>query len=56
MWVFVFRGYFPGPAMRYVLPIGVIALATTLIESLPFTDIDNITIPLVSVLIGFLVF
>lgn len=54
--VFVWRGYFPGPIALYLLPIGVIAAATTLVESLPFTDIDNITIPLVSVLIGFLVF
>ena len=56
VWVFVIHGYFPGPALRYMLPIGVIALATTFIESLPFADIDNISIPLVSVLIGFLVF
>lgn len=56
MGVFVWHGYFPGPMTRYLLPIGVIAAVTTLVESLPFTDIDNITIPLVSVLIGFLVF
>ena len=56
IWVFVWRGYFPGPIAFYLLPIGVITAATTLVESLPFTDIDNITIPLVSVLIGFLVF
>lgn len=56
MWVFVWQGYFPQPMSRYLLPIGVIALGTTLIESLPFTDVDNITIPLVSILIGFLVF
>jgi len=56
VWVFVLHGYFPGPTSRYFLPIGVIALVTALIESLPFADIDNVTIPLVSVLIGFLVF
>lgn len=56
LWVFVWHGYFMAPITRYLLPIGVIALGTTLIESLPFTDVDNITIPLVSVLIGFLVF
>ncbi|MBW6466257.1 MAG: phosphatidate cytidylyltransferase, partial [Brevefilum sp.] len=56
VWVFVNQGYFQGPIMRYVLPIGLIALLTTFVESLPFADIDNITIPLVSVLIGFLVF
>jgi phytol kinase len=56
VWVFVRHSYFPDPTSRYILPIGVIALATTLIESLPFADIDNVTIPLVSVLIGLLVF
>jgi phytol kinase len=56
VWVFVLYGYFPAPTTRYLLPIGVIALATTLIESLPFADIDNITIPLFSVLIGLLIF
>lgn len=56
LWAFVGQGYFPSPMARYILPIGVIALGTTLIESLPFTDVDNITIPLVSVLIGWFVF
>lgn len=56
LWAFVWQGYFPPPIIRYLLPIGVIALGTTLVESLPYADVDNITIPLVSVLIGFLVF
>lgn len=56
LWAFVNQGYFPAPITRYIIPIGIIALGTTLIESLPFADIDNITIPLVSVLIGFIVF
>ncbi len=56
VWVFVRQGYFTDPINAFLLPIGIIAVVTTLIESLPFADIDNITIPLVSVLIGFLVF
>jgi phytol kinase len=56
VWIYVSRGYFPGPMVDYLLPIAVIAIGTTLVESLPFPDIDNITIPLVSVLIGLLVF
>lgn len=56
VWAFVRQGYFSTPIQGYLLPIGVIALVTTIIESLPYADIDNITIPLVSVLIGFLVF
>jgi phytol kinase len=54
LWVFVGQGYFPGPIAHYLLPIGMMALATTLVESLPFTDIDNLTVPLISVLLGLL--
>ena len=54
LWVFVGQGYFPGPIGHYLLPIGMMALATTLVESLPFTDIDNLTVPLISVLLGLL--
>jgi phytol kinase len=56
IWIFVGQGYFPAPMTRYILPIGLIALVTTFVESLPYADIDNITIPLVSVLIGLMVF
>jgi phytol kinase len=54
VWVFVGQGYFPGPITKYLLPIGIIAIVTTLVESLPFADIDNLTVPLVSVVLGLL--
>lgn len=54
--VYVWKGYFPGPFSSFLLPVGIIAVVTTLIESLPFADIDNLTVPLVSVLLGFLLF
>ena len=56
VWVFVWQGYFPAPILRYLIPIAVIAVGTMLVESLPFQDIDNITIPLISVIIGLFVF
>jgi len=56
VWVFIWQGYFPGTILRYLGSIGLIAILTTLIESLPFSDIDNITIPLFSVLLGMLLF
>jgi phytol kinase len=56
VWVFVGQGYFPGPITRYLIPIGIIAIVTTLVESLPFADIDNLTVPLVSVTLGLLLF
>ena len=54
--IYVWMGAFSGPVSRFVLPVTWIALGATLIESLPFKDIDNLTITLVSVLIGHIVF
>jgi len=56
VWVFISQAYLPGSILDYLGIIGLIALSTTLIESLPFADIDNITIPVVSVLLGLLLF
>jgi len=41
---------------QYLLPIAVIAVATTITESLPYSDVDNITVPLVSSLLGLFIF
>jgi dolichol kinase len=49
-------GVFPSPFSIYLLPITVIALVGTLVESLPFKDVDNITVTLVAVLLGQLMF
>jgi len=56
VWFFFRQGYFSGSFLDTLGPIGLIALLTTLVESLPFADIDNITIPLVSVFLGLLLF
>jgi dolichol kinase len=47
---------FAAPLAAYLLPITLIALGGTLVESLPFRDIDNITVTVVSAIIGHLVF
>ena len=54
--VYVSVGTFSGPLTRYLLLVTWIALGATLVESLPFKDIDNITITLASILVGYLVF
>lgn len=54
--IYVWMGVFSGPTVRLFLPVTWIALAATLVESLPFKDVDNITLTVVSVLIGHLVF
>ena len=56
LWVFVNWGYFAGPIIAYLIPVGIIALISTAVESLPIRDIDNISVPLVSVLLGLLLF
>jgi phytol kinase len=54
--VYVWVGAFSGPVTRFLWPVTWIALGATLVESLPFKDIDNLSIPLASALIGHLVF
>jgi phytol kinase len=54
--VYVYAGVFQAPFSIYLLPITVIAVVGTLVESLPFKDIDNITVTLASVLVGWFVF
>ena len=54
--VYVWAGTFSGPVTRFILPITWIALGAMLVESLPFKDVDNITLTITSALIGHLVF
>lgn len=54
--IYVSRGIFAAPFTMYLLPITWIALGAMLVESLPFKDIDNITLTVVSALLGHLVF
>jgi phytol kinase len=54
--VYVWAGVFSGPVTRFILPVTWIALGGTLVESLPFKDVDNITLTVASALIGHLVF
>lgn len=53
--IYIWIGAFSGPITRFLLPVTWIAIGATLVESLPFKDVDNITLVLVSVLIGHLV-
>ena len=54
--IYVWAGVFGGPLVRFLLPVTWIALGATLVESLPFHDVDNLTITLACVLIGHLLF
>ena len=56
LFIYVNAGVFASPFNMYLLPIAWIALGAMLIESLPFKDIDNITLTVVSAVIGHWVF
>jgi phytol kinase len=56
MIVYVNAGVFASPFSSYLIPLTVIALGTTVIESLPLKDVDNITVTVVSAVIGYLMF
>ena len=56
IFVYIQAGIFPVPITSYLLPITAIALAGSLIESLHYKDIDNVTMTLASVLLGSLFF
>ena len=54
LWVYVTAGVFSGPFGAYLLPLTLIAVVGTLVESLPIKDIDNITVTLAAALLGHL--
>lgn len=53
--VYVWVGAFAGPVSRFLLPVTWIALGAMAVESLPFKDVDNITLTIVAVAIGYFV-
>ncbi len=56
LWAFQQSGVFHLNGWDTFFKVAGISLAATLVESLPFQDIDNITVPLVSVMLGYLLF
>lgn len=54
LYLFIHWGVFPAPFSEYLLPVTILAAAGTLVESLPFKDLDNITVTAVAVLVGLL--
>lgn len=56
LWIYVTAGVFAAPFGLYLVPIAWVALGSMLVESLPFKDVDNITLTVISVLIGSAVF
>jgi len=54
--IYVGLGLFSGPFSRFLLPITLIAIVSTLIESLPQKDVDNITVTLAAAILGWFLF
>ncbi len=54
--IYVGAGVFAAPFGSYVLPLTVIALVSMLVESLPFKDVDNITVTVAAAVLGFFLF
>jgi phytol kinase len=54
--LYVWAGVFSGPLRSFLLPVTWIAAGATIVESLPFKDVDNLTITLACLIIGHLVF
>ena len=52
--LYLAAGIYPDPFSSYLLPVMLIALAGTVVESLPVHDIDNITITLAALAMGHL--
>lgn len=54
--IYLWAGIFSGSAVQYLINILVIAFVGSAVESLPFRDIDNISVTLAAVLVGHLLF
>jgi phytol kinase len=54
--IYVGVGIFAKPFVSYLLPLTAVSLVSMVVESLPFKDIDNITVTVVAALVGYLVF
>lgn len=52
--IYLTAGIFSGTLLEYLPALTIIALAGTLVESLPFKDVDNITVTLTAVILGHL--
>jgi phytol kinase len=54
--IFVSTGVFEGSFSTFILPLTIIAAVCTLVESLPFRDVDNITVTVTAAILGHFLF
>jgi phytol kinase len=51
-WLYISMGVFTGTLVSYLPAISIISVAGTMVETLPFNDIDNLTVPAIAILLG----
>jgi len=56
VWFFSAAGIFQKPMGELVLPLIIISMVSAIVETLPFKNVDNLTITLTSVILGHLFF
>lgn len=56
LWIYAAAGVFSPPLSKYILPLFLLSLLAAAVESLPFHDIDNFTVPLAVALAGLFLF
>ena len=56
LWVYSAANVFSGSFGPYLIPVTLISLVGTLVETLPLHDVDNLTVTLAAVLVGHLLF
>lgn len=54
--IYALTGNLAQPFESYILPLTIIALVSAVIESLPFKDIDNITVTTTATILGYFLF
>ena len=54
--IYIYADIFSEPLTIYIPAISLIAIAATIVETLPIPDIDNISIAFVSLVLGYLLF
>lgn len=54
--IYLAMGVFPAPFGRYLVPLGVVSLLAVAVESLPYKDIDNLTLTFAAALAGSFLF
>lgn len=56
VWIYTLDGTFQVVFASFIWKLAVISLVCTLVESIPVKDIDNITVPVTAVILGYLIF